>query len=318
MQSGEHFLTASIGLAISGTAADTAETLLRDADAAMYRAKDGGRGRHELFDDGMREQALRRMQTESELRRAIDGRELRVHYQPIVDVVTGQTVGVEALARWQHPERGLLGPGEFIAVAEEVGLITRLGSWVLTEASTQVAAWQRTFGPLELCVNVSGRQLASPGFADEVAMIARESGILAGTLGLEITESVLIEDATAPVAVLSDLHDRGLRLLLDDFGTGYSSLSYVKNFPLDSLKLDRSFIAGLGHHVEDSAIVEAIVSMARAVGMGVVAEGVETPAQLARLLSLGCERAQGYLFARPMPADELELFLAEPVPAAVA
>ena len=318
LQSGEHFLTASIGLAISSAPTDTPETLVRDADAAMYRAKESGRGRIELFDDRMRKRVLERLEVESDLRRAIAHDELRVFYQPVVDTFTGRPLAVEALVRWQHPRRGLLGPAEFIPVAEESGLIALVGRWVLRTATTQVAAWQQRFGPLELCVNVSGREIANPLFPDEVAAVVDASGMLPGTLGLEITETVLIEEAGSPVEVLAALHDRGLRLVLDDFGTGYSSLSYLKNFPLDGLKLDRTFVEGLGVLDGDAAIVEAIIVMAKAVRMDVVAEGVETEAHLATLRRLGCARAQGYLFARPMAAGELELYLAEHRDVAVA
>ena len=318
LQSGEHFLSASIGLAVSSTVGDTPETLVRDADAAMYRAKEAGRGRCELFDEGMRKRVLSRLRVETELRSAITRGALRVHYQPVVDAFTGRPEAVEALVRWEHEDRGLLGPAEFIAVAEETGLITRLGRFVLEAATAQVAVWQRTYGPLELCVNVSGRQLANPQFPAEVAAIVQRSGMLPGTLGLEITESVLIEEAGSSVRVLNALQEQGLRLLLDDFGTGYSSLSYLKNFPLDALKLDRSFVDGLGVHSGDTAIVEAIVRMAHAVDMTVVAEGVETDEQLATLRRLGCGRAQGFLFAAPMTAPDLAAYLAARRGAAVA
>ena len=318
LHSGEHFVTASIGLAVSRGAAETAEALVRDADAAMYRAKEGGRGRCELFDAGMRRQALRRLRVETELRRAISGGELRVHYQPVVDAATGLPEAVEALVRWEHEDRGLLAPGNFITVAEETGLIARLGRHVLEVATVQVADWQRRFGPLELCVNVSGRQLADPQFPGEVAAVVERSGMLPGSLALEITETVLIEEAGDAAGVLGALKERGLRLLLDDFGTGYSSLSYLKRFPLDGLKLDRTFVEELGRHPGDTAIVEAMVQMARAVGMTVVAEGVERRDQWAALQALGCGRAQGYLFAAPMPAAELGAYLAAARAAAAA
>jgi EAL domain-containing protein (putative c-di-GMP-specific phosphodiesterase class I) len=284
----------------------------------MYRAKEAGRGRYELFDEGMRKRVLSRLRVENELRGAITRGALRVHYQPVVDAFTGRPEGVEALVRWEHEERGLLGPAEFIAVAEETGLITQLGRFVLEAATAQVAVWQRTYGPLELCVNVSGRQLANPQFPAEVAAIMGQSGMLPGTLGLEITESVLIEEAGSSVRVLTALQEHGMRLLLDDFGTGYSSLSYLKNFPLDALKLDRSFVDGLGVHSGDTAIVEAIVRMAHAVDMTVVAEGVETDEQLATLRRLGCGRAQGFLFAAPMTAPDFAAYLAARRGAAVA
>jgi diguanylate cyclase (GGDEF)-like protein/PAS domain S-box-containing protein len=309
--SGVHFVSASIGIAVGGRPDDTPESLLRDADAAMYRVKESGRGGYELFDEHLREQVLNRVRIEGKLRGALERDELRVQYQPIVDARSGRPVSVEALVRWQHPDRGLIPPSEFIPVAEETGLIAELGRWVLREACSQVAAWQREFGvPLGLAVNVSGRQLATPGFAAEVARIAERSGLIAGTLGLEITESVLIEEADAPMAALAQLRQHGLRLSLDDFGTGYSSLSYLKRFPLDGLKLDRSFIRGLGSGEEDRAIVEAVVTMARTLGLDVVAEGVETERQLAEVRALECPFAQGYLFARPLPAAAMTDLLA--------
>jgi EAL domain-containing protein (putative c-di-GMP-specific phosphodiesterase class I) len=223
-----------------------------------------------------------------------------------VDARSGRPVSVEALVRWEHPERGLVPPSEFIPLAEETGLVSEIGRLVLRAACTQVAEWQRELDvDLGLAVNVSGRQLAAPGFAAEVAGIAHRSGLTAGTLGLEITESVLIEEADAPMAALAELRGHGLRLSLDDFGTGYSSLSYLKRFPLDGLKLDRSFISDLGAGEEDRAIVEAVVSMARTLGLDVVAEGVETERQLAELRALDCPFAQGYLFARPLPAQAM-------------
>ena len=296
---------------MASSSADTPESLLRDADAAMYRAKERGRGRYELFDERMRATVLGRMRTETELRHALDRDEMRVHYQPIVDVQTGDCIAVEALARWEHPRRGLLLPAEFIPVAEETGLITALGHWVLDAACRQGAGWQARFGAdLQLCVNVSGQQLATPLFAAEAAEVAQRSGLARGTLVLEITESVLIEEAESPMAMLASLREHDLRLSLDDFGTGYSSLAYLKRFALDALKIDRSFIDGLGSDPDDSAIVEAVIKMAQTIGMQVVAEGVETNQQLDQLRELGCPAAQGYLFSRPQPPDRLEDFLA--------
>ncbi|MDX6722058.1 MAG: hypothetical protein QOD73_462, partial [Solirubrobacteraceae bacterium] len=314
LPSGAHFVGASIGIAVAGRPDDTPESLMRDADTAMYRVKDTGRGGHALFDDRLRDQVLGRARTEGELRRALERDELEVHYQPIVDARSGRPVSVEALVRWEHPERGLVPPSEFIPLAEEAGLISEIGRRVLRAACTQVADWQRELGvDLGLAVNVSGRQLAAPGFAAEVAGIAERSGLMAGTLGLEITESVLIEEADAPMAALAELRRHGLRLSLDDFGTGYSSLSYLKRFPLDCLKLDRSFISDLGVSEQDRAIVEAVVSMARTLGLDVVAEGVETERQLAELRALDCPFAQGYLFARPLPAQAMTELLGGPL-----
>jgi diguanylate cyclase (GGDEF)-like protein len=310
--SGAHQASVSIGIAVASRAEDTAESLLRDADAAMYRAKERGRGRYEVFDEPMREKVIRRLQTENELRHALDAGELRVHYQPIVGLADRRPIGVEALVRWQHPDRGLLAPAEFITVAEESGLIGELGLWVLRDSCRQAAEWQAAFSPdFGISVNVSGRQVAQPAFPAQVTEIVRASGLTAGTLMLEITESVLIEEADAPMTVLSQLRDRELRLVLDDFGTGFSSLSYLQRFPLDGLKIDRSFVSGLDNETPGgAAIVDAVARMAAGLDLHLVAEGVETEAQAARLIDLGCTHAQGYLFARPMPAEQLSEYLA--------
>jgi EAL domain-containing protein (putative c-di-GMP-specific phosphodiesterase class I) len=281
----------------------------------MYRAKESGRGRYELFDDVLRTRVLRRMRTETELRRALEREELSLLYQPVVDTVGGQIRAVEALVRWHHPERGLLEPVEFIPVAEEAGLIGALGEWVLGRACRDGAHWQRVANgrigePILVCVNASPRQLANAAFPGRVAEIMAKCGLEPGSLALEITENVLLEEAHAPVTVLTSLREYGLRLMLDDFGTGYSSLAYLKRFPLDVIKIDRSFVAGLGRDGEDSAIVAAIVQMARTLGLHVVAEGVERPEQLERLREIGCDRVQGRLIAEPMPAAEIEALMA--------
>jgi diguanylate cyclase (GGDEF)-like protein/PAS domain S-box-containing protein len=310
LRSGEHRVSASVGIAIAGGDADVPESLLRDADAALYRAKDGGRGRCELFDEPMREQAMHRMRVETELRRALERDELRVHYQPLVELESGRPVGMEALVRWEHPDRGLVGPGEFIAVAEEAGLIGELGEWVLRESCRQGAEWQRETGmALGLSVNVSGRQIAQPAFVAQVAAAMSASGLAAHTLALEITESVLIDGAAAPMTVLADLRDMGLRLMLDDFGTGYSSLSYLQRFRLDGLKIDRSFVQALGRDHEGSTLAEAIVRMAQTLGLGVVAEGVETEEQAQALAALGCTLAQGFLFSKPLSSEDMAAYL---------
>jgi diguanylate cyclase (GGDEF)-like protein/PAS domain S-box-containing protein len=309
LATGEHFISASIGIAVAESADADPADLVRDADAAMYRAKERGRGRYELFDELLRKRVLTRLRTENELRRGIEQGELRVVYQPVVELEGGTVTAVEALVRWQHPERGLVDPVDFIPVAEESGLIGALGEWVLTAACRDGAAWQRRFQraePLLMCVNTSPRQLANAAFPAQVADIMDRNGLAPGSLALEITESVLMEEAHAPVTVLASLREYGLRLMLDDFGTGYSSLAYLRRFPLDVLKIDRSFVAGLGRDDEDSAIVAAIVQMARTLGLTVVAEGVERPEQLERLRELDCELAQGRLIAEPMPAAEVE------------
>ena len=310
LDSGEHFVSASIGISFAARSDETPESLLRDADAAMYRAKQGGGGRYEVFDDEMRAEVLGRLRIETELRHALDHDELRVCYQPIVDAGTGLPRGMEALVRWQHPQRGLVAPLDFIPVAEETGLIVDLGRWVLETACRQGAIWQQRFDrPLKMFVNVSGRQIADPLFPVEVADIVRRSGLRPGTLGLEITESVLIEPAGATISVLDRLTADEVRLTLDDFGTGYSSLSHLKQFPLAGLKIDAVFTGGLGRTTADAAIVKSVIDLAQALGLTVVAEGVETDEQLSHLRQLGCTRAQGYLFSRPRPAEEIDAFL---------
>ena len=302
----EHFVSASIGIAISDGAADRPETLIRNADAAMYRAKAHGRGGYELFDDLMRARALERLRVESELRTALTREELFLEYQPIVSLSTGEITGAEALVRWQHPERGRLSPAEFIAVAEDSGLIVRLGEWVLTAACDEAARWAqlRPDGPpLSVSVNLSARQVSETRLTSVVEEALAVSGLDAANLVLEITESVLLEDADAPVQTLRTLRDLGVRLVLDDFGTGYSSLGYLKRLPLDGLKIDRQFVDGLGTDSDDTAIVSAVAGMARGLGLTVIAEGVETAAQAEALRALGCQRGQGYLYARPLAPE---------------
>jgi diguanylate cyclase (GGDEF)-like protein/PAS domain S-box-containing protein len=300
--SGEHSFTISTGIALASAGDDTPESLLGDADAAMYRAKARGRGRYELFDEAMRTEAAARVRLETELRRGLERGEFQAWYQPVIDLATGGPVSTEALVRWMHPERGMVSPLEFIPVAEEAGLIAELGLQVLEQACRQTAAWQRDIDPeLGVSVNISGRQVIDPTFPAQVAAIAESSGLRAGTLALEITESVLMEEADSPVTVLGSLQEHGLSLVLDDFGTGYSSLSRLKRFPLDVLKIDRSFVSGADCNADDHAIVKATIDMAHAVGLIVVAEGVETREQEERLRAVGCDRVQGYLYARPQP-----------------
>ena len=311
LSSSEHYITASIGIAMANAPDETPESLLRDADAAMYRAKSRGRGRYEIFDDEMRALVLSRMATEQELRAALDRGELEAHFQPIVDVRDGRPVALEVLARWRHPVRGILGPDEFIGVSEEIGLIVDVGRRILELACRQAAEWQRRFQtPLGMSVNVSGRQLADPGFVDDVRAAVDRNGLAHGSLALEITESVLLEDAASPLAVLAALHEAGMRLELDDFGTGFSSLSYLKRFPLDGLKIDRSFLEDFETDPRSAAIVEAIIAMSRALGVNVITEGVEFEAQLERLREMGGELAQGYHFSRPLPAPDMTRWLA--------
>jgi diguanylate cyclase (GGDEF)-like protein/PAS domain S-box-containing protein len=307
---GEVFVTASLGVALSGTADDTAENLLRDADTAMYRAKDQGRARTEVFDERTHQRAVHQLRTGNDLHRALERREFQVHYQPVVDVPTGSVAGFEALVRWQHPTRGLILPGDFVALAEETGLIVPLGAWVLEEACRQVAAWQARMPddapPLFISVNLSPRQLAEPTLPAETARILEHTGVDPASVWLEITESTLMHDAESAIGALRALRALGVHLSVDDFGTGYSSLSYLKRFPVEALKVDRSFVDGLGRESGDSAIVTAVITLAHALGLRAVAEGVETDIQLNELQMLGCDMAQGYLFSHPKPASQLE------------
>ncbi|MEA2413336.1 MAG: hypothetical protein QOC77_3897 [Thermoleophilaceae bacterium] len=310
LDSGEHFFTISTGITLATTVEDTPESLLGDADAAMYRAKERGRGRYELFDEAMRTRVLARVRTEAELRRALERGELQVWYQPVIDLATGRAVYTEALVRWLHPERGLIPPIEFIPIAEETGLIVPLGLHVLEQACRQTAEWQEQLDPaLGVSVNISGRQAINPLFPAQVAAVAKRAGLRPGTLALEITETVFMVEADSPAAVLGKFHEHGVTLALDDFGTGYSSLSRLKRFPLDALKIDRSFVSGVVCHGDDHAIVKATIDMAHAVGLIVVAEGVETREQEDCLRALGCDRAQGYLYARPQPAPAIAALL---------
>jgi diguanylate cyclase (GGDEF)-like protein/PAS domain S-box-containing protein len=309
----EVVVTTSIGIVLS-TGYASPYALLRDADAAMYRAKESGRARVEVFDQALATKAIDRLQTENGLRRALEQDELRVHYQPIFGLRTGMVEGFEALLRWEHPERGLISPDEFLDVAEETGLIVPIGTWVLEESCRQLAEWRRRFPsapPWSVAVNLSARQVARPGLAAVVAEALRGSGIDPSWLCLELTESVLIEATTPALAMLRSLKALGVRLAIDDFGTGYSSLSYLRRFPVDVVKVDRSFVAGLGIDGEDDAIVAAVVGLTQRLGLRAVAEGVETEDQATRLRDLGCDLGQGFLFARPLPPEDITPLLAD-------
>jgi diguanylate cyclase (GGDEF)-like protein/PAS domain S-box-containing protein len=313
----EHFVTASIGVAVarpSDHRGASAELLIRNADAAMYRAKESGRARCVLFDAAMRASAIRRLEVERELRHAIDRDELALHYQPVIDLRSGQIAGLEALVRWQHPDRGLLDPAEFVPIAEDSGLIEPIGRWVQERACRQILEWheQRPDGrPLDVAVNLSARQVAHRDLPAAVAEIIARTGIDPINLRLEITESVLVEESATAIASLEALNEIGVRLVLDDFGTGYSSLAYLNRFPFHALKIDRSFVDALGIEQERTAIVEAIIGMARALSLEVIAEGVEDEVQLAELRRLGCDYAQGHLFHAAMPATDVSRLLGE-------
>ena len=306
----ETVITASIGIAHSGrtTMPERGDELLRDADVAMYRAKERGRARIELFDQDMRTRMLVRLETEHALRRAIGRGEFRLHYQPTMSVANGRVISLEALIRWDHPELGLVSPLDFIPLAEETGLILPIGAWALHEASSQLAGWRLehpALARLQVSVNLSARQFTDPQLSEMVADVLADTGLPPAALSLEITESVLMDEADATLNTLGALRRLGVHLSIDDFGTGYSSLSYLKRFHVDVLKIDRSFVDGLGIDSEDEAIVTAVVSLAHSLGLEVTAEGVETNLQLAGLRRLGCDSVQGFLLGRPLPPDDL-------------
>ena len=309
----EVFIGASIGVA-SGSYG--AEDLLRHADVAMYRAKSQGKGRYAMFEEGMQAEVIDRLELEADLQRAIDRKELEVFYQPIIALGTGELAGHEALVRWRHPTRGLMSPGAFVPVAEETGMIGSIGRFVLREAARQAASWAALTGAdLSMNVNLSGRQLEDPGLVEEVTTVLRETGLPAGRLVLEITETVLMHDTESTIERLRALRALGVRLAVDDFGTGYSSLRYLNRFPLDVLKMAKPFVDGLGSQEEDPALARAIVDLGANLGLTIVAEGIERSAQLTHLRRLGCPLGQGYWFARPMPAAEAQAQLDSPAAA---
>jgi predicted signal transduction protein with EAL and GGDEF domain len=314
LQSGEVFVTLSVGIALSNPGTAGAD-MLRNADVAMYRAKERGPSRIEIYREDDEQNVVSRLRTSNELHRALERDEIELHYQPFVDLHTETMVGMEALVRWQHPTRGLLLPQEFIPLAEDSGLIVPLGRWVLREACRQTAAWHalrrgtdQDNARLNISVNVSAVQLADPGFCRQVAEAIEESGIDADCVWLEITESTLMRDADDAVVVLQAIRDLGLHLEIDDFGTGYSSLSYLQRFPVESLKIDRSFVNDLDQRSDNAAIVRAIIGLGDSLGLPIIAEGVERQGQVTRLKALGCHLAQGFLFGRPLPARSLGAF----------
>jgi diguanylate cyclase (GGDEF)-like protein/PAS domain S-box-containing protein len=302
------FISASLGIALGRAGSTEPGELLRDAEIALYRAKADLTTRHALFEPGMSAAVTERLDLENDLRRAVERDELRLHYQPLVDLATGRIVGLEALARWQHPTRGLVPPLSFIPLAEETGLILSIGRWVLETACRQARAWQIEFPadpPMLMSVNLSAKQFARTDLVGQVSDILAETGLQPACLELEITESVLMDESDVGIQALQALRGLGVKLVLDDFGTGYSSLSYLKNMPLDTIKIDRSFVAELTGDNANLAIVRAVISLAHGLGIDVVAEGIETAEQLNRLRDLACDRGQGYYYARPLPADTL-------------
>jgi EAL domain-containing protein (putative c-di-GMP-specific phosphodiesterase class I) len=339
LTSRKHVLTASIGIAIGDGAAakvdgKNAPDLLRKADMAMYRAKQSGKARYAVFEEAMSTSALERLEMEHGLRRALEKGELRIHYQPQVllgvdtqnsprskgstSIVSTkapreqQIVGIEALVRWEHPERGLLPPGEFVPLAEETGLIVPIGEAILEQACHQTRDWQErsaTGTPLSVSVNLSGRQLREPDLAQSVSRVLKETRLDPAFLHLEITESTAMGDAPATISTLEDLKALGVPLVIDDFGTGYSSLSYLQRFPIDRLKIDRSFVGGLETDAGAATLVSGMIGLAHALGIKVIADGVENAEQLERLRTMECDLAQGRFFSDPLPPDAMDEFL---------
>ncbi len=310
----EVFTTTSIGIALSSTGYDHPENMLRDADTAMYRAKAQGKACYEVFDKGMHTHAVYVLQMENDLRRAIEREELRVYYQPIVALDNGQLAGFEALIRWQHPERGFINPADFIPLAEDTGLIVPLGLWILKRACQQLGQWQwqsPANRSLFMSVNLSGKQVAQPELVGQIREILEETNIDPKHLKLEITESAVMENAEMAARLLKRLKGLGVQLSIDDFGTGYSSLSYLHRFPVNTLKIDRSFVGRIGEAAENIEIVRTVISLAENMGMEVVAEGVETLSQLTQLRKLKCQYGQGYLFSRPVDADSVSAWISK-------
>ena len=303
-------MSVSIGVAVAGPDWDQApDALLRDAEAAMHKAKVLGRNRYEVFDEVLRARTVTDVGVRSGLRHAVRDHQMRVVYQPVLDLGTGALAGMEALVRWEHPERGLLSPIDFISVAEQSEVVTEIDPWVTLEACRQLAVWRQqrpdVFNGTRIAVNLSGRDLCSTDLTRTVAAAIAASGIRPEHLVFEVTESSLVPDPDRADVVLSRLKSLGVQLALDDFGTGYSSLLHLKRFPFDVVKLDRSFVGGLATATADFAIVASVIDLARTLGLTVVAEGIESEAQLGRLRKLGCPLGQGFLFSRPVPAHEL-------------
>jgi diguanylate cyclase (GGDEF)-like protein len=307
----EVFTTASIGIIMSSSnSTRTPENFLRDADAAMYRAKESGKARYEIFDQEMHVRNMNLLQVETDLRHAVERNEFEVLYQPIVDLDTGKVAEFEALIRWRHPVHGLVAPDQFIGVAEETGLIIPIGQWILGEACRQVAEWQRRFATqLSVSVNLSAKQLMHPTLTTQIADVLTETDLDPSRLKLEVTESTVMEHSERSLKVLSELDRLGVALATDDFGTGYSSLSYLQRFPFERLKIDRSFVRVMDDNAKSGAIVKTILMLGENLGIEVVAEGIETAAQLDKLRQLGCGMGQGYLFSRPVDRESIEAFL---------
>jgi diguanylate cyclase (GGDEF)-like protein/PAS domain S-box-containing protein len=308
----EFFTSASIGISFSSMGYDRPEDILRDADTAMYRAKANGKARHEIFDLGMHARAVESLKLENDLRRGIEKGEIQPHFQPIVSLPSGQITGFEALARWEHPERGLISPADFIPLAEDTGLIVPLGMSIFKNACRQLRQWQEMFNteaPLTMSVNLSAKQFAQKTMVEEIRKIIRDSKIEPGCIRLEVTEGIVMENAAAAIDTLKQLKSIGVQLSIDDFGTGYSSLSYLHRFPFDILKIDRSFVSRMNTDKDSRSIVETIITLAKKLEKSTIAEGVETEAHKTQLSEFSCDYGQGYLFSKPLNSNDAERFL---------
>ena len=309
----ELFTTASIGIALSSQGYEKPEDILRDADLTMYRAKEQGKARYEVFDYSLRDRALQRLELETDLRRALEREEFEVYYQPITSLALGTLSGFEALARWNHPTKGSISPVDFIPICEETGLIVPLGRWLLKKACQVTRNWQLKYPQhptIKMSVNLSAQQFREPQLVEEVEAILAETGLLGKFLKLEITESVLIDNLETVTEIIHSLRKQDIQFSIDDFGTGYSSLSYIHRFPVDTIKIDRSFVSQMKADGENSAIVKAIVTLAHMLNMDIIAEGIETTAQLAQLKLLQCEYGQGFFFSKPLNEADAEAFIA--------
>lgn len=305
--------SASMGIVTSSMSHDQPEQLLRSADMAMYRAKAAGRARYEMFDRAMHTDALERLRLETDLRRAVEQGEFLLHYQPVVSLRTGRVTGLEALIRWQHPERGLVHPVDFIPIAEETGLIVPIGKWVLLEACERIKGWQEAYPrkePLTMGVNLSVKQFGQPDLIDQIITAIETTGVAPGSLQLEITESAIIDKGRAAISILSRIRELGPQVYLDDFGTGYSSLSYLHGLPIDAIKIDRAFVSSMDTDDKNLRLVRTILTLAEIVGVRAEAEGISTSEQLRELRALNCEQGQGYLFSAPITREAVEEVLA--------
>lgn len=314
IESRELFITASIGISLSPEDGDDLQTLLKNADIAMYRAKDTGRNTYQFYSSDMSNKSLERLSLETDLRYALERNEYKLLFQPQLDQISGAIIGCEALLRWQHPEIGLVGPNDFIPVLEDTGLIEAVGEWVLVESCKQAKIWQEKYNSdFRMSINLSARQFRSNQLVIKIADCLEQTNLVANTIELEITESILINNTAAVKVTMQELESLGLRIALDDFGTGYSSLSYLKQFPINTIKIDRSFVRDITTDEDDAAIVSAIIAIAKSLKMDLVAEGVETQQQLDFVTDNGCAVVQGYLFSKPLAVEEMESLLSQSV-----